>query len=398
MALLLGRMPWGVVLLVVALAGCSRQAEIAYTLRADTEKLEIPQKHQDQISDYLDYLYGTPSDPRLSIPRPADEAATDDATSSEPTTEDAAKPGPMSILKMDKPGYDRQTLKLGHAVYVQQCVGCHGTSGDGLGAAAKYLNPPPRDYRKGTFKFTSTPLGSKPRLEDLKRIIIYGAKGTSMPSFRWLPEDELDAVIKYVQVLSYRGELELALLTTAEDELDEADDFEPAAVAAMAQDISDKWDRAESEKVLAVTVNPPRTEESIQAGALAFAEMNCVKCHNRDARGSKTADVGQDTWGRTAFPADLTMGTLHGGRRPIDIYRRIYSGINGTPMPSSKEPDSTKNETAEERSNRIWNLVHFVTNVIENNEIPAPSQAIIDETMTRIKNEINQPPPAPDSE
>ena len=143
------------------------------------------------------------------------------------------------------------------------------------------------------------------------------------------------------------------------------------------QDIADSWVQAEAELVRPVTVNPPRTEETVQQGAVAFAEFSCVKCHGPDARGSKSADVGQDIWGRTAYPANLSMGMLHGGRRPIDIYRRIYSGINGTPMPSSKDPNTAIGETPEERSERIWHLVHFVTAVIEGNQVPPDCQEAI---------------------
>jgi len=74
---------------------------------------------------------------------------------------------------------------------------------------------------------------------------------------------------------------------------------------------------------------------------------------------------------------------LHGGRRPIDIYRRIYSGINGTPMPSSKDPNTAIGETPAERSDRIWHLVHFVTSVIEDNEVPPECQRIIDEVLEK---------------
>ena len=200
-----------------------------------------------------------------------------------------------------------------------------------------------------------------------------------MPAFRFLPEEEREAVIDYVMVLASRGQLELDLIREAETELDEEDDFDPEVVAEYVTDIADSWGRADDELVRPLTVNPPRTEETIQQGAVAFAELYCIKCHGPDARGSKSADVGQDIWGRTAYPANLAMGMLHGGRRPIDIYRRIYSGINGTPMPSSKDPDTTKDETPEERSQRIWELVHFVTAVIENNGVPDEEQAIIDE-------------------
>jgi mono/diheme cytochrome c family protein len=319
---------------------------------------------------------------------------------SKPTDRTAAEgeaiAGKIAIPISDRVG--RQTLLHGREVYHRQCALCHGESGDGKWLAmvgadgeGKFLNPPPRDYRgafkteRATYKFTSTPLAAKPRREDLRRIIHFGAKGTSMPAFRFMPAEDREAVIDYVMHLSFRGEMELKLLSYVKSELTAEDKIDDATVAAIAQEISASWDNAGASIVRAVTVMPPQTEETINQGAVAFAQMNCVKCHNRDARGSKTADVGYDNWGRIAFPADLTMGTLHGGRRPIDIYRRIYSGINGTPMPGSGEPDSNSGETNEQRSDKIWHLVHFVTTVIENNQIPAPQQKLIDEEMARLK-------------
>ncbi|TMQ35336.1 MAG: cytochrome c, partial [Planctomycetota bacterium] len=51
---------------------------------------------------------------------------------------------------------DEETLKEGSTVYRQQCLHCHGLSGDGRGATAPWVNPHPRDYRQGIFKFTSS--------------------------------------------------------------------------------------------------------------------------------------------------------------------------------------------------------------------------------------------------
>ena len=351
--------------------GCSRVADVAYTLRTDAEKLDLPEKHEAQIAEYLAMFHGTPSNPRMALPDPDAEPAA------------AASDGVAPIARVDKPGYDRLTLQLGHQVYTKQCAGCHGTTGDGKGPAGAFLNPPPRDYRNGVFKFTSTPRGSKPRREDLRRILKYGAKGTSMPAFRFLPDEEAEAVLDYVQVLAARGQLEIDLIREATDELDEGDDFDPETVAEYVQGISDSWDRAEGELIRPLTVDPPRTADTIHQGAVAFAEFSCVKCHGPNARGSKSADVGQDIWGRTAYPANLAMGMLHGGRRPIDIYRRIYSGINGTPMPSSKDPNTAINETPEQRSEKIWHLVHFVESVIESSEVPPEAQAAIHETLAR---------------
>jgi mono/diheme cytochrome c family protein len=361
----------GCVLAVAVACGCSRVPDASYTLRTDTEKLDLPEKHKQQIADILTAFHGTPANPRMAVPQETDAAAP------------AGASGAVAIARADKPGYDRLHLQHGREVYMAQCAGCHGTTGDGKGPAGRYLNPPPRDYRNGVFKFTSTPRGAKPRREDLRRILTYGAKGTSMPAFRFLSDEDADAVLDYVQVLSARGELEISLIREATDELDTEDDFDPETVAGFVTAISDSWDRADDELVRPLTVNPPRTAETIHDGAVAFAEMYCVKCHGPNARGSKSADVGQDIWGRTAYPADLTMGMLHGGRRPIDVYRRIYSGINGTPMPSSKDPNTAIGETPEQRSDRIWHIVHFVTSVIENNEVPPDAQAAIDEVLRR---------------
>jgi mono/diheme cytochrome c family protein len=366
--------------------GCSRLPDSTYTLRADTDTLDLPEKHKRQIAEYLAMFHGTPANPRMAEP---DEAAVEKAVeaqeaAAEESDEPAGDAEPVAsrtaapqVAGGDRPGFERMHLQLGREVYTAQCAGCHGTTGDGKGPAGAHLNPPPRDYRNGVFKFTSTPRGSKPRREDLRRILKYGAKGTSMPAFRFLPEEEREAVIDYVMVLASRGELEIDLIREAETELDEEDDFDPEVVAEYVTDIADSWGQAEEELVRPLTVNPPRTEETIQQGAVAFAELYCIKCHGPDARGSKSADVGQDIWGRTAYPANLAMGMLHGGRRPIDIYRRIYSGINGTPMPSSKDPNTAIDETPEERSERIWHLVHFVTAVIENSRVPPECQEAI---------------------
>jgi mono/diheme cytochrome c family protein len=355
-------------------AGCSRLPESTYALRTASEDHEIPAKQVEQIAGLLTAFHGTPANPRMALPAPDWEPP------------DSAEEGPVAaIARMDKPGYDRLHLQHGQRVYTRQCASCHGTTGDGRGPAGAHLNPPPRDYRNGVFKFTSTPRGSKPRREDLRRILKYGAKGTSMPAFRFLSEEDTEAVIDYVQVLSARGELEIDLIREATDELGPEDDFDPEVVADSVRRISASWDAAEGELVRPVTVNPPRTPETVHAGAVAFAELSCVKCHGADARGSKSADVGQDIWGRTAYPANLAMGMLHGGRRPVDIYRRIYSGINGTPMPSSKDPNTAIGETPEQRSDRIWHLVHFVTSIIENNEVPPAAQDAIHEALERLE-------------
>ena len=348
-------------LALAASAGCGRQSQLAYTSREQLK--ELPQKHQQEITDFLLKYYGTPLNPRHMVPATA-SAASDEA-------KDAKDAG-----LTDKT--ERTKLRLGAAVYARQCAGCHGTTGDGKGPAAAYLDPPPRDYRLGRFKFTSTPRGVKPRHEDLVRIIRRGAKGTSMPGFRWMPEEELEAVIDYVVMLASRGEMELGLIRDSIEELEEDQSFTAELVAERATRIANSWNDATAQMVIPITAQPARNDESVRLGAKAFVELNCFKCHGKDGRGNKQFDVGKDDWGRTAYAADLTTGMLHGGRRPLDIYRRICSGINATPMPSFKEPDSTKNETPEQRSETIWHMVHFVMSIVEGRELPMD---VIEETI-----------------
>jgi mono/diheme cytochrome c family protein len=351
--------------LVALMAGCAPRVELVYTPREELK--DAPAKHQQQIAEALAKYFGTPRFPKIMTVAPDD-------------TRTAEAKEPLLVENID-----RLHLQHGHEVYTRQCSGCHGTTGDGKGPAAVYLNPPPRDYRLGRFKFTSTPRGSKPRQEDLERIVRYGAKGTSMPAFRWMSPEDTRAVIDYVVLLSSRGETEFRLMRVAAEQLGEEDDIDPFLVSEQVQGIAASWEEAETQIVRAQTPQPQYTQESIEAGARAFVQLNCYKCHGRDGRGNKTLDVGKDDWGRTAYAADLTTGMLHGGRRPIDIYRRIYSGINGTPMPAFAQPDSGKGETEAQRSETIWHMAHFVTSIVEGKPLPA---GIIDaEIVEQVKNQ-----------
>jgi mono/diheme cytochrome c family protein len=360
-------------LLISLVSGCTRPLEFAYSPRGELQ--ELTKKHQDQIAEALSVYFGTPRFPKFMQSAP----------------EDQQPPAAESPLLIDK--LDRMHLGHGRDVYIRQCSGCHGPTGDGQGPAAPFLDPPPRDYRLGQFKFTSTPRGVKPRRADLERIIRYGAKGTSMPSFRWMADEDVDAVIDYVILLSSRGELEFRLMKFAQQELAEEDDIVPPAVADEAQFIAHAWANADIQIVRPRTAQTPYTKESAEAGAKAFISLNCYKCHGRDGRGNKAQDVGKDDWGRIAHAADLTSGMLHGGRRPIDIYRRMYSGINGTPMPAFSQPDTGKGETENQRSETIWHLVHFITNVVEGKSLP---KEILDaELAEQLKNQSASAPPTP---
>src|SRR3989304_549411 len=68
----------------------------------------------------------------------------------------------------------------GRAGYEANCAVCHGTGGDGNGMAAHMFRVRPRDFRRGLFKFRSTPSGSLPMAGDLVRTITEGIRWTGM--------------------------------------------------------------------------------------------------------------------------------------------------------------------------------------------------------------------------
>ncbi|MBI3860542.1 MAG: cytochrome c, partial [Planctomycetia bacterium] len=98
------------------------------------------------------------------------------------------------------------------------------------------------------------------------------------------------------------------------------------------------------------------TAEQVAAGKQAFLTRGCSKCHGEDGRGQTPDNLRgdlKDVWGHITIAADLTSGLLHGGRRPEDVYRRIFNGITGTPMPSFQAALASEPET-------FWNLVSYV--------------------------------------
>jgi len=284
----------------------------------DAEELQIIEQLQDQIASVLRREAGTPDKP----------------------------------LMLGQPEGDQTRLMNGYALYTQYCTQCHGVNGDGNGPVAKYLEPKPRDYTRGVFKFTSTPYGSKPRRSDLMHTIRHGVTGTSMPSFDRFSDEQLEAVVDYVLVLALRGELERELAMIAFDDEEVPDD---EVIEEIVTDTIGPWEQSANQLVMPVTMMPPMTDDSVLAGHQLFLKFACNKCHGKFGRGGSmgNVDVGTDVWGNKAAAADLSSGMFRGGGSPIDIYRRIYSGINGTPMPAFEK-------TFQEDPDAIWRLVHFI--------------------------------------
>lgn len=378
----------------VGWSGCARAPIPDYAPSEETLSLS-EERHQQQIAQGLKQLFGTPTRPVLMTQgeeepaadaESADEASSDD---SESASEDATDAGEGESAKPAKKEIaftvplvelvEASHLRNGAEIYRARCAGCHGITGDGNGEVGAYLTPKPRDYRKGIFKFTSTPYGMKPARADLVRTIRRGAKGTSMPAFPWMSDDDLRDVIDYVILLSQRGEVELRVAGIVESDYEAEDDIYPEDFTDSLADVQEQWKNAEQNVITPVSPQPAYDDESIAAGRAAFMSRGCSKCHGEDGKGQtewlsheflaeqaslpedQRIQINYDAWNQPAPAADLTARMLHGGRRPLDIYRRIHTGINGTPMPAFGDALQEEPET-------IWHLVHYVLSIVEGRE------------------------------
>jgi len=238
----------------------------------------------------------------------------------------AAEPHRTVTLWPQNPGVPLEStpelLALGGRVYRGACLGCHGEKGDGLGREGKLIGIPPRDFTTGQFIVRSTPLGSLPTDADLFGSIRRGFKpAIGMPSFAFLSDREVWAVILYVKTFSPR------------------------------------W---KSEKVPAPLVVPPmpaRTPALEAAGRGVFMGPGaCFVCHGMGGLGDGPAAPGLvytsgTHKGQMVKPANLSRSMdFKGGNRPEDIFRAISTGLDGTPMPSFATL------SVEQR----WSLVFFI--------------------------------------
>ncbi|MCC9599788.1 cytochrome c [Stieleria sp. JC731] len=318
---------------------------------------------------------------------------------------------------------DKQNRHFG--LYTEHCVTCHGIAGGGDGPASLLQNPYPRDFRAGVFKWKSTERNAKPTRQDLQKLLVRGIPGTGMPSFSRVDIDDRNAIVDYLIYLAVRGEFERKLLSDAVDELgyedtkpdDDADlkalvSITPESVAGgslpvaleVAQDrlneIVGDWVDAD-QKVIPVPEESKFDSLSVDRGTALFhakagGVVNCAGCHGPEGDASVTT-VDFDDWTkefttklsispedrdavkpfraagalrpRQIFPRKLSDGVYRGGAQGEALYRRIVSGIAGTPMPAA--PVGSEASEKQLSPQQVWDLVHYVQTL---GGVPVPSE------------------------
>lgn len=234
-----------------------------------------------------------------------------------------------------------EVLERGEAIYVKRCMQCHGEYGDGLGPAAERLNPPPRDFTMGLFKFKTSGFDAFLSNDaDIVRMIRDGMPGTAMPGWSDVLSDQdiLDVVayIKYFAGLEGEPEFQIDYGTQ---------------VASSA--------------------------ESIAAGKSLFEDGDrCVECHGAEGKGNAVKKLKDDNGDRT-WPRNLTKPwTFRASNDPRDIFSRISVGIPTTQMPSFADPRSKKKLTVEER----WHVANYVASLAKTEKVVDPDNTVVQGT------------------
>ena len=380
----------GALLTTVVATGCGRTPPASFRINmVEAAKQRLTTDQERQVATILEALFGTPDAPVVLPETGLDEAK----------------------LRLAAGPVRSDIVGRKNGLYREHCVHCHGITGDGMGPTAAFLNPYPRDYRPGVYKFKSTERADRPTHADLVRLLHNGVAGTSMPSFALLSATEIDALVEYVKYLSIRGETELALMRQF-FELDDADEGKlpetrEFLVSEVLQPIAERWQAADDARI---EVPEMPTDLDLAASIARGRELfygdkaNCVKCHGvtglgdgqandyddwnkaivelskelesgrarikeTSTRGMSADEVaehrGEAAWldrfgkviqgdalrPRTIPPRNLRLGIYRGGRRPIDLYYRIHAGINGAPMPAAKGTVDPED---------IWHIVNYV--------------------------------------
>jgi len=198
--------------------------------------------------------------------------------------------------------------------------------------------PRPRDFTSGLYQIRTTGSGELPTDADILRVIEEGVPGTTMPGWTGvLNGEERQALVGYLKSFSrFFSQLPAP----------EVIDFGSA---------------------------PAGSEEAIAEGRQFYETIECWKCHGDQGRGDgESAPTLGDDWDMPVRAADLTTNwRFNGGGTVEDIYQRLRTGLDGTPMATFQEMVDAGIMT----DAQLWNLSHYVRS-LSPAEAPRPRELI----------------------
>jgi len=109
-----------------------------------------------------------------------------------PSPEYAAVDVPEKVLASDA------AKARGRAIFAERCALCHGVRADGKGVRKHGLSGQPTNFRSPAWRADTTP-------REVFAAVSEGIRGTSMPGWPTLTEDERWDVVAYVLSVSKEG-------------------------------------------------------------------------------------------------------------------------------------------------------------------------------------------------
>ena len=230
-----------------------------------------------------------------------------------------------ALLALPAVAHAQDAQHPGKPVYDRWCAECHGETGAGDGSAAAWMLPRPRDFTTANYQIRTTPSGELPTDADIMHVIDVGMPGTAMPGWEGqLTQQERTNLVGYLKTFS----------RFFEGANPEPIDFGSA---------------------------PGVSDEVLEEGARVYTQLECFKCHGEAGRGDgESAATQEDNNDRPIRPADLTQPWyFNGGGTVEDIYRRLRTGLDGTPMPSYADALAAGLVTEEQ----LWAVSHYVASM-----------------------------------
>src|SRR5256886_3757580 len=186
--------------------------------------------------------------------------------------------------------------------------------------------PPPRDFTGAISQIRSTPSGQLPTDADLLRSIDEGLGGTAMPGWKTrLSDRQRRDVLAYIKTFS--------------------------------SFFADTTQRPEPIKFSSAP-GGGSSAEALKVGRQFYDSIGCRKCHGDQGRGDgPSAPTLKDDAGHPIFAANLHENwRFNGGGTALDIYHRLRTGLDGTPMPSFSDLLDQKFLTDEQ----LWRVAQYV--------------------------------------
>lgn len=224
-----------------------------------------------------------------------------------------------------------ELVNKGRDIFKVQCATCHGPEGKGNGVAAAALNPKPRDFTSGYWKFGGAPTR-------VFHTISTGSPGTAMASFAGLAVEDRYALAHYVRSLSPNHpddtpeDLKAAGLT-GEGKGGTAEKVQQEIPVEVAMEKMEEPD---------VVVIPETQEKNPSHPGAALFRNHCVQCHGLNGTGATTSPVGVNPPVMLMTRSFMAMAKASWATNETEFMKIVSQGTPGRGMPGFS--DFTKQE------------------------------------------------------